>query len=620
MGSISQEKLARVEALERQEKRLRRRVDALEERSNSLGWLRVGIFFGGIALSVLAYILVGWWLALPVAALTLVIFSIVVMFHRRIARSITRHTILMHITASQVARIRLNWDGIPAAPANLPRGEHPFEIDLDISGRRSLHQLVNTAISSDGSRRLQGWLLNTHPDLTAISRRQALVRELAPLAIFRDTLLVKSILAAHGSNGQWEGKKLLLWLHEHNESPRLLPFLWLSLALSLLTIILLALNLVGALPQYWIVALLISILYLFATNKQRGDLFDDTHTLSDAFSQLSVVFDYLEAYRYGTHTHLKALCAPFLDGTQGERPSALLKSVARIATAATLRKNLLLWIIVNVIVPWDFYLAHHFYQRKAHIAARLPVWLDSWYELEALNSLANFAYLNPEYTLPDLAAHPGANGGAAFEAKGLGHPLLPVEQKITNDYSIGGVGEIDIITGSNMSGKSTFLRTIGVNLCLAYAGGTVNASLLRIAPFRLFSCIRVTDSVTEGYSYFYAEVKRLKALLDELESSSDPPLFFLIDEIFKGTNNRERLIGSESYIAALAGKSCLGVVTTHDLELVKLAERLPEVKNYHFREDVIDGHMTFDYVLRDGPCPTTNALKIMQLEGLPIEF
>ncbi|MFL5704773.1 MAG: MutS-related protein, partial [Ktedonobacteraceae bacterium] len=164
-----------------------------------------------------------------------------------------------------------------------------------------------------------------------------------------------------------------------------------------------------------------------------------------------------------------------------------------------------------------------------------------------------------------------------------------------------------------------FLRTLGVNLCLAYAGGPVNASTFQTSLFRIYTCIKVSDSVTDGYSYFYAEVRRLKALLSELERPSDFPLFFLIDEIFKGTNNRERLIGSSAYIHALVGKNCMGAISTHDLELVKLADTQPEIKNYHFREEVIDGQMVFDYILRPGPCPTTNALKIMQLEGLPIE-
>jgi len=367
-----------------------------------------------------------------------------------------------------------------------------------------------------------------------------------------------------------------------------------------------------------VITLLIAIIFLFVTKDKRGDLFEDAYSLRDAFDQLGGIFEYLEIYRYGEHTNLKDLCKPFFSSST-QRPSILLKKIARVAKAATLQKNLLLWVVLNVLIPWDFYFAHRFNQYKSQAAVHLPLWLDVWFELEALNSLANFAYLNPEYVLPEVLTCEASSQHLPFQASALGHPLIPEEKKVTNDFAINNLGEIDLITGSNMSGKSTFLRTLGINLCLAFAGGPVNASSLQTSLFRLFTCIKISDSVTESYSYFYAEVRRLKALLSAVEESNPLPLFFLIDEIFKGTNNRERRLGSEAYISALAGRNCLGIITTHDLDLVKLADKLPELKNYHFKEDIVDGRMVFDYILRPGPSPTTNALKIMQMEGLPVE-
>jgi DNA mismatch repair ATPase MutS len=170
-----------------------------------------------------------------------------------------------------------------------------------------------------------------------------------------------------------------------------------------------------------------------------------------------------------------------------------------------------------------------------------------------------------------------------------------------------------------MSGKSTFLRTIGINLSLAYAGAPVNADKLTTRIFRLFSVIQVTDSLADGISYFYAEVRRLKALIDALEIEHDVPLFFLIDEIFRGTNNRERQIGSRSYVKMLVGGHGTGLISTHDLELVNIADQVAHVINYHFQEKVAKGRMIFDYHLRTGPSKTTNALQIMQMEGLLVE-
>jgi DNA mismatch repair ATPase MutS len=613
------EKQARVRALEHQIKRLQKRIAILDQKSNRIGWARVAIFFIGALLSMLAYFLVGWWLLLISVAVTLTLFSIVAYFHGRINRSITRHKVWMQIKSTNIARINLDWDSIPTEPFSDPPADHPFASDLDIIGKHSLHRLINTAVLTEGSQRLQEWLLNTSPDIQVIRQRQALIRELTPLTIFRDKLLMKSLLLSKNFSRTWEQKNILNWLNEQSSTRSMLPLLFVSLTLSVLTITLFILNIVQLIPQYWVMMLLLTILFLFVTKNQRGDLFEDAYQLRDRFAQLSLIFEYLETYRYGKNQHLKALCEPFHLDLE-HRPSQLLKKIARVATASTLQKNMLLWIIVNVLVPWDFYFAFRFRQDKSQLATRLPTWLHIWLELDALNSLANFAYLNPEYILPEIATCENQDEHASpFQACGLGHPLIPANQKVVNDFSIHKLGEIDIITGSNMSGKSTFLRTVGINLCLAYAGGPVNASLFQTSLFRIFTCIRMNDSVTEGYSYFYAEVTRLRKLLTEVESDNNLPLFFLIDEIFKGTNNRERRIGSESYISALVGKKCLGLISTHDLELVTLEEKLPDIRNYHFKEDVVNGEMVFDYILREGPCPTTNALKIMQMEGLPVD-
>jgi DNA mismatch repair ATPase MutS len=274
--------------------------------------------------------------------------------------------------------------------------------------------------------------------------------------------------------------------------------------------------------------------------------------------------------------------------------------------------------LFNAIIPWDLTLSYLLVQCKDQAKKHLPDWLEAWYELEALCSLANFAYLNPDYVIPEIAEN--REQALAFSATQLGHPLIPNDKRVVNDVSIERVGDILLITGSNMAGKSTFLRTLGINLCLAYAGCAVNAASLHTGLYEVYCCISVSDSLTDGYSYFHAEVRRLKLILDRLHEEAANPVFVLIDEIFRGTNNRERSIGSHAYIYALAEASCIGAISTHDLELVTLVDELPQLKNYHFRDAVINNEMVFDYRLYTGPCPTTNALKIMQKEGLPISW
>jgi DNA mismatch repair ATPase MutS len=241
--------------------------------------------------------------------------------------------------------------------------------------------------------------------------------------------------------------------------------------------------------------------------------------------------------------------------------------------------------------------------------------LEAWYEIEALTSLANYSSSHPGHAFPELLP---VNAQPVLELTDLGHPLIHPGEVVTNDFILPGLGEIILITGSNMSGKSTFLRTVGAALVLAFAGSPVPARRMRTIPFRLFTSMNVTDSLSDGISFFYAEVRRLKALLDALEADHAFPLLFLIDEIFRGTNNRERQIGSWAYTRALAGRNGTGFLSTHDLELANLAGENSLIKNFHFRETIQDGKMVFDFKIHPGASPTTNALRIMALAGLPL--
>lgn len=616
-------KQERMQLLERQCERLRRRITRLDMRSNFYSWTRVIVFFGGLLISVGAFLIV-WWLGLAIALLTLTGFACLAYLHGKVERSLARHTLLLHIQTTYIARMKLDWEQIPSAYTEPLPENHPFALDLDITGQRSLHQLLNMAISREGSQRLCDWLLAVQPDLQTIHARQTLVQELIPLRLFRDKLVMHSSLATRRGAEHIEGQRLLRWLEQPSSSTRELRLLVLgSLALNLLTVILFVLAQLIAMPQLWIFSLLCAVIVLFTTADKRGDIFEDAVYLRYSFATLGAVFTYLEKYPYSPHTHLQRLCKPFFEDRRCS-PSRLLQRLEWVASAATLKRNGLLWLIVNALVPWDAYCAYRLSHYRTAIADRLPTWLDVWFELEAINSLATFAYLNPEYTQPRVVSQAGQEPqeDKLFEGVELGHPLIPVGKKVTNSFAFAKAGEVVIITGSNMAGKSTFLRTLGINLCLAYAGSVVDAQHLHTELLTLFTCIRVSDSVIDGYSYFYAEVKRLRRMLDALEEcdrTMQRPLFFLIDEIFKGTNNRERLIGSRAYIRAFIGHHCVGAISTHDLELVKLTDVLKRVHNYHFREEVVDGSMVFDYVLRAGACPTTNALKIMSMEGLPVE-
>jgi hypothetical protein len=554
-----------------------------------------------------------------VTAILLIGWIIVAFYHKRIKTSIAKHEIWLKIKSTHAARLKLDWKNIPLPLDIPPQPEHPFEIDLDITGERSLHRLMDTAITREGSERLRNWLLSGVPDQQTIQERQFLVRELSTASLFRDKSALYSALASNGSNEQRNAGTLLEWLERHTPGRSLKLTFFLLAILSTGNLIVITLSLLGVTSALWPTSFLVYFLALFMAAIRRAremGSFKEALEMELALNHFRVIFQHLEGYSYRDRPELAKLCGPFLE--RQARPSVQIKRVERVASALSLQSNPILWFWVHAVFPWDFYFAMRLNQAKASIKSLLPVWLNIMFELEALNSLANFANLNPDYVFPNVGSG-NDEDKLKFRAHELGHPLIPPAEKVCNNFALNIEQEIAIITGSNMAGKSTFLRTLGTNLCLAYAGAPVNARRFETSLFRVFTCIKVSDSVTDGISYFYAEVKRLKALLLASDSGHVLPLFFLIDEIFRGTNNIERHLGSRAYIRSLATRPVVGAIATHDLELVKLADEIPGIVNYHFREEVRDGRMIFDYELRTGPCPTTNALKIMQIEGLPVE-
>src|SRR5689334_2619705 len=614
--------MTRLEQLDRQIARLRRRGEFLNAISRKYWTARRIIFVAGALLALAFCNFAGSTLAWLVAALLAILFSVVTIFHTRVRDSITRNSLLIEIKQVQIARINLDWDRVPLADPSLPVVGHPFESDLDITGERSLHRLIDCAVTKEGSERLKSWLLNPRPDIRLMQHRQRLVRELKDHSVFRDKLQLLSAFArlstaaptrSQRGSSHWNSKILVDWLEQSGPKKSLLPTLILLTILAVLNLICVWLWLEELIPRIWPLVFLIYVAASLLNQSKIASVWGELQDLEKALTHFKAVFRYLESRCYHNTPGLAEICSPF--GEEGKQPSVEIRKLGRLAAALGVRTNPLLALLFNVLVPWDFYFSYRLELVKKEIAHLLPRWLDAWHELESLNSLANFAYLNPGYVFPERRA-----GVDRFAARDLGHPLLKPESKICNDFELNEEQRIVILTGSNMAGKSTFLRTVGVNLALAYAGAPVNAASMQTSLFRLFTCIKVSDSVQDGLSYFYAEVKRLQALLAATEAGDELPVLFLIDEIFRGTNSRERLIGSRSYIRTLSQRHAKGLLATHDLELIKLADEIQGVTNYHFREDVFDGRMVFDYRLRPGPCPTTNALKIMRLEGLPVEI
>ena len=576
---------------------------------------RLAIFLVGAAASVTLFQQQWYQFGNITLAGFLVLFFIVARYHSKLEDRIQRLRAWRRIKATHLARIRLDWTGIPAR-ATPALEQHPYAIDLDLVGPHSLLALLDTTNSSNGRERLADWLLNQPPDSINWDNRQTLIKELTRLPLFRDRLALEASLLGEA---ELNGERIYSALAPPVGFPRLIPLLLIQAMLAGVTLSLALASAVTGFREYWILSFTVYAAIYLLTSGQVEPVFGRALSLHGQLEKLGGLFRYLERRSYAATPALGRLCAAVVAGAT--RPSIAIRRLARVSHALSVRAHPLVHLALNGIVPWDLFFTWRLERVRSHVLSDVSIWLETLAELEASNALAAFAFLHPEYHWPvPLPAEPSTNGErtAVLTATALGHPLIPSTQRVTNDLDMRGLGRVLLVTGSNMSGKSTFLRTVGINACLAQAGAPVCARSFEWTWVRMACCIRVDDSLEAGLSFFYAEVKRLKRLLDAAEDRTAPPVLFLIDEIFKGTNNRERLIGSRAYIQALTRSHGFGLVTTHDLELADMERTFPTLTNAHFQETVQANQLQFDYKLRPGPCPTTNALRIMALEGLPV--
>ena len=602
-------------ALENQIRRVTSRIEYYNQWDSRISTLRLILFLCGIALVYLTAWISNAWLFTAALLISLATFIGLVRQHQKIDRARDKAKQWTAIRSTHLARMSLDWKNIPERSFTEISSHHPFAHELNITGRHSLLELMDTAIYPGGSEKLTSWFTNTEPNLAELEARRALVKELKPLSYFRDQLQLKARQAqAKTDPRDWDMATLFEWL-QMAKARSYIKSLLLVGSLAAINILMIVLFLTGVIKAYFILSF---VVYLFVYNLQSDKiegLFDDAYRLEKLLRRFKNILEYLETYPYKPGSKLFDFCSIFHNTK--DRPSRFLKKIIRLTAAASLEKNEIFHAIVNFLVPWDMYFAYRINRYKITLTDKLRPWLDRFYELEALCSIANFSWLNPDYVFPEILS--GVDDAFVLQANNLGHPLIGRKSKVTNDLKIEHTGNLMLLTGSNMSGKSTFLRTLGINLCLTFAGGPVNAAEFQTIPLRIFSSINVSDSLDEGLSHFYAEVKRLRAMLDELAGRNLWPLFFMVDEIFKGTNNRERLTGSTALLKHVAGKNGIGIISTHDLELAQLEHVIPELHNWHFEETIENGKMSFKYKLKNGPCPTTNALKIMEMEGLPVK-
>ncbi len=544
------------------------------------------------------------------AAATFIALSI---WHEVVMRALARARAAVTYYIDGIARIEDRW------MRNTPSGDrfrdrnHPYADDLDVFGPASLFQLLSSCRTPMGEERLAGWLLRPSP-IPAISERQSRVAALRARIDLRERIAVVNA----GRRQSIHAERLIAWA----ESPASLPPLRVvvvGLALAFLAALLVYVN--GGPGIYVGIVPVINLLMLAWLGKRANAIAESlaSSTEAAALDLLANVVKEIEVEPFDE----PALVAMVrhLKGDAATPPASRgIARLARISDWADSRHNVFVR-LSEIPLLFTLQLAYAAESwRRAH-GTRLREWVDAVGEMEALLSLAGFSYEHPSYPFPDLLE------GAAptFEATEVAHPLLPAAA-VSNSLilsvssvpaSASSSAQVFIVSGSNMSGKSTLMRTIGINAVLALAGAPVRAQKLRLTPLAIGTCLRHTDSLQEHRSGFYTEALRIRAICDLLDGPL--PVLFLFDELLSGTNSKDRRVAAEGVIRTMIARGAIGMVTTHDLSLTEIAGIFPgQVKNVHLQDKVENGQMSFDYKLRDGVITHSNALELMRMIGLDV--
>lgn len=538
-----------------------------------------------------------WWIVVPLGA-----FVALVVVHDRVIHQRRRAERAVRFYENGLRRLEDRWAGNGVSGVRFATEAHPYSGDLDIFGVGSLFELLCTARTQAGEECLAAWL-SAPADAETVQRRQAAVTELRPCLDLREDLA----LLGEDVRATVQTEALLGWGAEPiqvvSESQR-----WLAVVLVIGTF--------GALAGWafsgrWeLFAMMVGVEGLFE-GLHRKRIKQMTRNLYKPLRELALLQDLLRRLEQETsHSPLLRELRATLD-LDGEPPSARIARLDTLVGYLEMRGSILTapLALLLLLTPQVVFAIERW---RAKNGPLLAAWLRVIGTFEALCSLANYAFENPTDPFPEIMEN-----GHCFEAESMTHPLLNPVGAVRNDFRIGQETWLFIVSGSNMSGKSTLLRTIGVNAVLALAGGPVRAQKLRIAPLQIGASIRTQDSLQAGVSRFYAEILRLRQIVEMAQG--EKPLLFLLDEILHGTNSHDRRVGAEAVVRALVGKGAMGLMTTHDLALAKIADDSAlHAVNVHFQDHLEQGEMRFDYRLQSGVVTKSNAIELMRAVGLEV--
>ncbi len=547
------------------------------------------------------------------ALLCLLAFVFLIRGHQRLKRSRLRYELLRQINEEALSALQRDWDRLPLRHAAAVETGHPYARDLDIFGRSSLFHLLDRGGTPRGEATLAGWL-SQPAHVETVRERQAVVTELAPLVDLRDELALQSRLMGEpkpdpepflrwAEGERWlAGRHLLRWIS------------WLGPAV-LWTLLLP--DIFGVWDnRYWLLPLLLHLGLSLTVGRHAYATLVGASLREGAFAQYADLLRLVSEDPFNSPLLRRIQGGLIADTVPAHRHMHRLdRLLAYVIPAGSA-----LYLPIQGLTLWDFHVLERLERWQSHAGHHARVWLDELGEVEALSALAALRHDNPGWAFPDLDPETDR-----LDARDLGHPLLPDATRVVNDVQVGPPGTFLLVTGSNMSGKSTLLRSIGVNVVLAQTGAPVCACSLSMPPVRLWTSMRVEDSLERGESYFMAELARLKAVVDAARpeaAEGRTRLLYLLDEILQGTNTEERQVAARRVISYLVRQGALGAVSTHDLGLADAPELADTAETIHFTETITEDErgpkMSFDYKARPGIATSRNALRLMEIVGLEV--
>jgi hypothetical protein len=582
--------------------RRRAEVARLQRRDRALSTARLILF---AATGAVGYATLGprvasaWWMLAPAIA-----FVVLVALHGRAldARRVVERAVAFYERG--IERLDHQWAGKGNDGQRFDDPHHPYARDLDLFGKGSLFELLCTTRTHAGEETLAAWL-RAPAAADEVRARQAAIAEL------RDRLDLREELAILGADvrAEVDPNALSAWAL----APPSLTQTWLRPVLGVLALAA-TVTLIGWLGFGfgWSPLVAVVALELIAVRPLKPAVQSVSRGVDRAGQHLAVLAVVLarlerEPFQSARLVELKSRLAG-----DGQAASARIAQLGQLAHFLSAERNQF-FAPFAFLLQWGAQFAFAIEAWRTRSGAAIPRWLEAVGELEALCALSGYAYEHPQDPFPTLSD----DGGACFDGAALGHPLLPDAGCVRNDVRLTEGLALLLVSGSNMSGKSTLLRTVGSNAVLALAGAPVRAASLRLSPLQVGATLRVQDSLAEGASRFYAEITRLRLLVDR--AAGQPPLLFLLDEILAGTNSHDRRLGAEAVVKGLVERGAIGLVTTHDLALTELATALPgRAENVHFEDTLSDGKLVFDYRMRPGVVRKSNALELMRAVGLEV--